>query len=89
MMKDIHSLDVAFNPDSAIEDSIGIQAPTSQEIWDQVKSSPGAAWEQASGLVDGLPDFSVSDTYNRIVATGAALVEWVMGSGGDASDGQP
>jgi hypothetical protein len=61
-MKDMHALEVAFDPDLANDPSVdevcGLKVPTKEEIWDTVKASPGKAWDaavQALGDLPGLP----------------------------------
>ena len=62
MMKELHALDVAFNPDSAISDRevCGMRAPTKEEIWTSVKASPEAAWSTATSYYQGLSADDVS-----------------------------
>jgi hypothetical protein len=57
MVKELHDLDVAFNPDHAIIDSsevCGMRVPTADELWASVKSAPGAALKAAR---NALPTF--------------------------------
>lgn len=57
MVKELHDLDVAFNPDHAIVDTAevcGTRIPTADEIWNQVVNAPGAALGAAK---DALPVF--------------------------------
>ncbi len=62
-MKDLKDLNLAFNPDSAIEEDerevCGMHVPTRDEIWEKVKASPSAAWESAKSYVPDLPEFSM------------------------------
>lgn len=79
MMKDMRELDVAFNPDDPIgEDEIcGIKPPSRQEIWQTVKSSPGAAWDRARGFHVGLPEFSASRSYEWMLAKFSGSYDWM------------
>ena len=64
MMKELHELDVAFNPDHAIEatEVCGMAVPTAEEILISAKAAPGAALDAAFNAlpefrwVDGLKD---------------------------------
>lgn len=60
-MKDLHDLDVAFNPEKAkspdITEVCGLKVPTKEELWQMVKSSPGKAVEIAKDVLPDLPDF--------------------------------
>lgn len=71
MMNDLHELDVAFNPESAIDGTevCGMGVPTQDEIWKKINESPEDAWEAAKASIPDLPDFS-----------GAYVsgIEWVM-----------
>lgn len=59
-MRDMHALDVAFNPDLANDPSVdevcGLKVPTKEEIWAKVKASPGEAWGWAKDAVPDLPE---------------------------------
>ena len=70
-MKDLHKLQEAINPsdasDAAVKRVCGIPQPSTEELWNQVKNSPRAAWDMSinalkdsSTLVQDLkaPDFS-------------------------------
>lgn len=74
MMKDLHALDVAFNPDNAISERevCGMRAPASEEIWATVKTSPSAAWSTATGYYENLAAVDVGamlgSAYGWIIA---------------------
>lgn len=57
IMRDLHELDVAFNPEAAFgvdaQAVCGTQVPSKEEIWAKVKSSPVEAWAMAA---DAIPD---------------------------------
>lgn len=59
-MRDMHALEVAFNPDLAndpsVEEVCGLKVPTKEEIWNTVKASPGKAWDAAVQALGDLPD---------------------------------
>ena len=59
-MRDMHTLEVAFNPkaanDPSVDEVCGLRVPTKEEVWEQIKASPGAAWEATKVVLDGLPD---------------------------------
>ena len=56
MMTALHELDVAFNPDHAIDQNevCGMQVPTVDEILEKAKAAPGAAID---AIIDMIPDF--------------------------------
>lgn len=62
-MKDLHALDLAFNPqadrDPEITEVCGMTVPTRDEVWAAVRSSPGAAWDMAQQYVPDLPVFEM------------------------------
>ena len=55
-MKELHELDVAFNPDHAIDERevCGMQVPTVDEILEKAKAAPGAALD---AIIVMIPDF--------------------------------
>jgi hypothetical protein len=59
-MRDMHALEVAFNPDLANDPSVdevcGLKVPTKEEVWETVKASPGKAWDVAVQALGDLPD---------------------------------
>lgn len=60
IMRDLHELDVAFNPKAAFgadaKEVCGLRVPTAEEIWAKVKNSPGEAWAVAEAVMPDLPD---------------------------------
>lgn len=70
LMKDMRALDAAFNPDDPVsaDEICGLKPPTRDEVWQAVKNSPGAAWDQARGLYDELPEISLSASYDWTLA---------------------
>lgn len=78
MMKDLHALDVAFNPESAIDGTevCGMRVPDRAEVWQKIRESPAAAWNRAKEYMPDLPDFS--ETYASAVAQATSLVCWVI-----------
>lgn len=59
-MKDLHELEVALDPtkanDAGVREVCGMAVPTKEELWEKVKSSPGAAWAKAKDAIPDLPD---------------------------------
>lgn len=59
-MKELHALDVAFNPqnanDAGVNEVCGMQVPTAEELWSKVRASPGEAWRRAKEAVPDLPE---------------------------------
>ncbi|MEO6298616.1 MAG: hypothetical protein ABIV25_15940 [Paracoccaceae bacterium] len=68
MIKDLHELDVAFNPDDAIEtrEVCGMKVPTAAEIWEKAKNAPDLA---LTAVADAIPDFDVQAGWQSFVDT--------------------
>jgi regulator of replication initiation timing len=73
LMKDLHELDVAFNPESAVDGTevCGTRVPDRAEVWQAIRESPVATWNRAKDYMPDLPDFS--ESY-------ASGLDWVMGA---------
>ena len=58
-MKDLHALDIAFNPAAANDanEICGQAVPTKGEIIDSVMESPSKAWNAATETVSDLPSW--------------------------------
>ena len=81
LMREMGELERAFAGTAPSEDEIcGQQVPTGAELWAMVKDSPAAAWDAATGLYDGLPDWSVSGTYQSIIGWGAGAYDSLFGA---------
>lgn len=67
MMGEMRALDAAFNPDDPVtpDEVCGMKVPTRAELWQMIKSSPGAVWEGAKAMYDGLPDVALTRGYDR------------------------
>ncbi|MGX0876989.1 hypothetical protein ACSSV4_001673 [Roseovarius sp. MBR-154] len=78
MMKDLHELDVAFNPESAIDGTevCGMRVPDRGEVWRKMRDSPVAAWNGEKEYLPDLPDFS--ETYASAVAQATSLMCWAF-----------
>lgn len=65
LMKELHELDVAFNPDHAINERevCGMQVPTVDEILEKAKAAPGAALD---AIFDAVPDFQWQAGWNEL-----------------------
>lgn len=85
LMKDLHELDVAFNPENAIDERevCGMQVPTRDELWRSVKSSPGAAWDQAAEYYASMRAVSfedvAADTVDWSVSSFGSVRDWIAG----------
>lgn len=79
LMKDLHALDVAFNPENAIsgQEVCGMRAPTKDEIWASVAASPGAAWSTATSYYQGLSADDVSAMFGSIYGRILSWNPWV------------
>lgn len=78
MMKDLHELDLAFNPDNAIDGTelCGLRVPERAEVWQKVRESPASAWNGARSYMPELPDFS--ETYASVAAEATSFMCWVF-----------
>ena len=60
-MKDLHELDLAFNPDKEIDaeaaEICGLKLPKREDIWASVKLNAAESWRQAGDYVSDLPEF--------------------------------
>lgn len=85
LMKDLHELDVAFNPESAVDGTevCGMRVPDRAEVWQSIRESPAAVWGQAKEYMPDLPDFSESYASGLVWVTGLACR--VMPCDGDAT----
>jgi len=75
-MKDLHALDLAFNPDAANDadhiEVCGQEVPTKDEIIETLKRSPSTAWTEAKSWMSDLPTWadtvqSARDAWKRIM----------------------
>lgn len=66
-MKDLRELDLAFNPDTALDPEVsevcGRTVPSGEEVWQTVKASPGKAWASAREHLPDLPEFHMPDIH--------------------------
>lgn len=87
MMGEMRALDAAFNPDDPVTDDeiCGLTPPTREELWQMVRSSPGAAWDAARGLYDGLPDVSPGGSYARISGWAGGVYDRAFGDAPEAA----
>lgn len=69
MMKDMHALDLAFNPDHEISERevCGARVPTTRELWVMIKASPKAVWDSATAQVADLPEVNWASPYHWVV----------------------
>ena len=53
------AIELAVNPGQVDDPNVdlvcGLQVPTEEEVWEAIKASPGAAWDAAKKVLDGLP----------------------------------
>jgi len=75
-MKDLHELDLAFDPDSANDEEhtevCGQRVPTKTEIIDSLKKSPSVAWARAKNLVSSAPGLPDLPSWNETVRSARA-----------------
>lgn len=85
LMTELHELDVAFNPDHAIDGSevCGIRVPTSEELWQTVRNSPSEGWDAAKDMYEDLPEISMSGTYNWVLGLGQRIYASLGLTGGE------
>lgn len=83
LLGEVRELDVALNPDRAVPPEAaqvcGMKAPSRDEIWAAVSASPGAAWERAQSLHDGLPDLSLGRFFEASLGMFRATYDWAFG----------
>lgn len=86
-MKDLHELDLAFNPSAALDpeatEVCGMQVPTKDEVWQAVRSSPGKAWNGAKTYLPDLPDLttawdSAADYIPDLPKIGMPKIDWTF-----------
>lgn len=87
MMGEMRALDAAFNPDDPVTDDeiCGLTPPTREELWQMVRSSPGAAWDAARGLYDELPEVSPGSSYARISGWAGGVYDRAFGDAPEAA----
>ena len=87
MMKDLHQLDVAFNPENALDERelCGMEVPTAIELWTRVAESPGEVWESMTATYEDLPEVSFTSGYGWLLARGGDFLVWI-GIGGEGED---
>ena len=63
-MHDLYEMQIEIDPTQArTEDRdmvCGLQVPTKEELWQSIKSSPGAAWDSALEAAEGTADWASS-----------------------------
>ena len=61
-MQDLHDLQLLVSPEDAdAEDRdavCGIEVPTKEELWEGIKSAPGAAWDSAVNTASGTAEWA-------------------------------
>lgn len=58
-MKDLHSMNLAFNPDADDAEATtvcSIKVPTTDELVESVKNAPGRSWDKAKEWASNTPD---------------------------------
>lgn len=91
LMGEMRELDAAFNPDDPISDDevCGMKVPTRGELWAMILESPGSAWHTARQMYEGLPDISISRSYERTLLFLNSVWQAVFGGSSDAEDITP
>lgn len=72
----MHDLDVAMNPDHAINDrpeACGLRVPSKDEVWNEIQNSPGTAWQIAKEQYEGLPSWD--EAAHNIGAVGEQIAD--------------
>lgn len=79
MIKEMHQLDVAFNPDHAIAERevCGMRAPTSAELWESVTSGPAIVWGEVKTYYGDLPDPDGSGTFGWSYQNMLGKFDWM------------
>lgn len=90
LMSDLHELDVAFNPDAAIDGAevCGTKVPTAAEVWASVRESPGAVWTAATGLYAelGARENPLPRWYETLLGYGRRAADSVIGPAGEGTE---
>lgn len=64
IMKDLHALEVAFNPEKALgpeaTEVCGMRVPTEDEVWQAVQQAPGQVWERTRAVIPNVPEIDVT-----------------------------
>ena len=64
IMRDLHELEVAFNPELAFAPEAqavcGMKVPTKQELWEALRASPSAAWKNVRQAIPDVPPLDLS-----------------------------
>ena len=78
----MYQMDVAFNPDHAIDGTAvcGLRAPTRAEIWAGVRHSPSAVWVTMKAQYADLPDVSLGVMYGGAAAWFGRVYDWAFGA---------
>ena len=59
--KEMSELNLIFNPsieDAGVNKTCGLEIPSKVEVWDKIKNSPSAAWDNARNYSPDMPEFS-------------------------------
>lgn len=75
-LRDLHGLDVAFNPDTALSDGgvCELMVPDAGALWASVKGDTAGMWEKLIDRFDGLPPLVLPPWWDAVMAEGEALL---------------
>ncbi len=70
-IKDLHELTIALDPSRKLSNDqtavCGMEVPSTDEIWEKVKKSPGEAYSGAFAYSPGLPEFEMPFWFKQIL----------------------
>lgn len=75
LMEEIQALNLAFNPEHAIDSTVvcGTPVPSRGELWSMVQTRPAAEWDAAGDLYETLPEISFWGTYKWTLVLGQRI----------------
>lgn len=75
-LRDLHGLDVAFNPDTALSDDgiCELVVPEATALWSAIRDQAPALWEKLFDRFDGLPPLVLPPWWDAVMAEADALL---------------
>ncbi len=75
-LHDLHGLDVAFNPDTALSENgvCELAMPDAAALWSAVRADAPGLWQKLSARFDGLPQLALPDWWRAMLNLGDGLL---------------
>lgn len=75
-LRDLHGLDVAFNPDTALSESgvCELAMPDAAALWSAVHSDAPGVWQKLAARFDGLPQLALPEWWRAMLNLGDSLL---------------